>query len=500
MRWRPPAASIATCSSASSLAWIAIHSRHDDRRGGGARTSWRGLARLLRALPPTPRRRARPRPARARAAPSAWSRPPSRSFSWMGLDYDSDRTRRLTAGMAETLDFFEIPAADRLARHPRRAHRAGEERCRDENLERRQERGRDAARQTDRASAAGRRRSPASAGWRVGRAHRQPAARRASRRWPTTCSGAIRAKGLAGLEPRIDEATPLARGRSAAAARCAALSGRARRRGAARCSRTATWCASTAWSARTRFRTAPGRRRRSSAATTHRSAPGCAATSEPSTARSRASRFSTTQLRTGRGLDPRRSQTWFHHWSATHWERMTPEATARRRRDHERSATPCSSAARARPRSVERRPRRWSSWPRASCRERDWSAPDESPPRALVSPAEALMAGLAALELPARRAGARRHRPRARTGARRARRARARFGPDWRSRLAAAGPATPAANGKVGPLPRLVAELRSDRSGRTPTRRWSSASWSTSICSWSPTSAGSACPASSPPT
>jgi hypothetical protein len=71
----------------------------------------------------------------------------------------------------------------------------------------------------------------------------------------------------------------------------------------------------------------------------------------------------------------------------------------------------------------------------------------ESPPRALVSPAEALMAGLAAIERPAGD-------PALRSVADDLARARATLeslGGDWRAQIAVAGPSSPTANGRSGP-------------------------------------------------
>ena len=202
-------------------AWSAIHSRHDTAAAAGPdELAW--TVRLLRALPPT----SDDAPGRGpleRATLQALVASTEPQLQLMGLDYDSDRPRRLAAGMAETLDFFEVPAADRLAGlHDALTELARH--CRAEDL--------DGAKRAAAAHSV-RDRASAQAGEIVGELryrrrarHRQPEARR---RLGTGRRGARAGQGQRTRGPRAAHrgSDALARGRSETVSRCVRLRGAA---------------------------------------------------------------------------------------------------------------------------------------------------------------------------------------------------------------------------------------------------------------------------------
>ncbi|HEX2463945.1 MAG TPA: hypothetical protein VHR17_04905, partial [Thermoanaerobaculia bacterium] len=181
--------------------WSAIHSRHDTAAAAGPdELAW--TVRLLRALPPAPDD-APGRGPLERATLQALVAATEPRLRLMGLDYDSDRSRRLAAGMVETLEFFEVPSADRLAGlHDALTDLARH--CRDQDL--------DAAKRAAEALRSGIARlprpprSPESSATDVERRIDNPRRDVVSELADEVLARA-KARGLAGLEPRIEEAS-----------------------------------------------------------------------------------------------------------------------------------------------------------------------------------------------------------------------------------------------------------------------------------------------------
>ena len=406
-------------------------------------------------------------------------------LQWMGLDYDSDRARRLAAGMVETLEFFEVPAADRLAGlHDALADLA--RRCRDQDL--------DGAKRAAAALRSEIARLPRPAG------SLESAVPDAERRIDNPRRDVLvaladevlsraKAKGLAGLEARIEESmqslagdlrpflaapayvVPLAAGRGSL------LQDRELVR------KHRLVCVD------------PAQDRAWSDAVLQRDTDNHAGVSicgHVGTVDLAISSFtlSTTQLRTGRGLDERRAQAWYHHLNATRWHLLEPPLTA----------------------AV------------AGILELGWALLDLAIHEAPAGPQASLAATVvprarlerAARDSPSRAALTRRgldgRRRRARSSQRRSRdlrrgrRAGARARRHRRARLRLARPTGRRRGSRrrlstAEPARRSVGGLPTRRSiSRGATRRWSSVSWSTSTFRSSAMSAARDCPASSDPT
>jgi hypothetical protein len=302
------------------LAWSAIHARHDAAADATPdELAW--TVRLLRALPGA----ADDAPGRGpleRAMLQAMVAPTEPRLSWKGLEYDSDRPRRLAAGMAEVLEFFAVPSADDLAA----VHDALidlSRSCAAEDLER--------AHRAAAALRSGVARLPGAPEPIDGAAPDVPRRLDNSRRdvaneLAQDVLGRGRAKGLAGLLPRIEETTrslaadlrpfliapayvvPLAGGRGSL------LQDRELVR------KHQLTCAyptqDRAWSEATLNRGQDGR-------------PGVSICGHLATVDQAISSFtlSIAQLRTDSGLDKRRAQTWFRHLNTTRWHRFEPGVT-----------------------------------------------------------------------------------------------------------------------------------------------------------------------------
>jgi hypothetical protein len=415
-------------------AWSAIHSRHDTA-AAAAHDELAWTVRLLRALPPAPED-APGRGPLERAMLQALVASTELRLQWMGLDYDSDRARRLAAGMVEALEFFEVPAADRLAGlHDALADLARG--CRDQDL--------DGAKRAAAALRSEIERLPRASGSLEGVV--PDAARRIdhSRREVLVALAdevlsRAKAKGLPELEARIEESTqslagdlrpflaapayvvPLAAGRgSLLQDRELVLKHRLV------CVESAQ---NRAWS------DAVLQRDTSNNA-------GVSICGHLGTVDLAISSFalSNTRLRTGPGLDDRRAQAWYHHLIATRWHLLEPPLTAAVARVLELGWALLDLAIHEAP-----------AGPRASLaatvvpRARLERAARTAPP-APLSPAEAWMVGVAALD---RTSGdpaisdlaGELARARAAIGA---------LGTEWRDRLAAAGLATPALDGGASP-------------------------------------------------
>ena len=153
--------------------------------------------------------------------------------------------------------------------------------------------------------------------------------------------------------------------------------------------------------------------------------------------------LSTTQLRTGRGLDERRAQTWYHHLNATPWHRLEPPLTAAVADILELGSTVLELAIHedaGRTSPVARRDRRAA---RASRARRPRSRFRRCSP-----PPKRWMVGIAALDRAERRSRDLRRRRPARARARRDRARSARAGAtDWRRPACR----TPALDGRASP-------------------------------------------------
>jgi hypothetical protein len=411
--------------------WSAIHSRHDAAATATPdELAW--IVGLLRALPEA----AEDMPGRGpleRAMLQAMVASTEPRLAWMGLDYDSERPGRLAAGMVEALEFFSIPSADNLAA----IHDAVTDlavRCEAEDLE--------AAKRAAAILRSELARLPASKapidGLADDVAQRLDNPRRAvAVELAREVLGRTKGKGLDGLLPRIEEATrslagdlrpflaapayvvPLAAGRGSLLQDRELV-----RKHVLSC---ANPTQDRAWAVATLERGDEDR-------------PGVSLCGHLATVDLAISSFtlSPAQLRTNQGLDERRVQTWFHHLNATRWQRLEPPLTGAVAAVLDLGGAVLDLAVRERP-AGPRLELATTVVPRARLEHSARRTPT------LISPGEAWMVGVAALERPdsdPALAGAG-------EALDRARRALDALGPDWRVRLKPVGPATPALNGSA---------------------------------------------------
>jgi hypothetical protein len=414
--------------------WSAIHQRHDSAAAATPEElAW--VTRLLRALPQAPDG-APGRGPYERAMLQAMVAATEPGLHWTGLDYDSDRPRRLAATMAETLAFFEVPAADLLVGlDDALADLAS--RCREEDLE-----GARRAATTLRAQLA-RLPSPARSlalpaddlARQIDNPERDQAVAVA-----VEVLARSRPKGLAELAPRVEEAArflagdlrpflaapaylvPLAEGRGPLLQDPSLL-----RRHQVLC-------------------VDPTRNRAWAEATVQRGdedRPGLSICGHLGTVDAGIASFalSTASLRTGDGLDELRAQAWFRSLIATRWQDLDPKLTG--------AAAEVMALGRALLDRAVDQTRAPGGGPHLALattfvpRARLENAARQPPP-ALLSPAEAWMIGALAVERasgdPALAGLDHEHaRAHAAIGA---------IGPDWRERLDRVGIASPSLNGR----------------------------------------------------